>query len=157
MVTGKGKRRGGWGGGEGGERCCAGEEGESHRWQSEGLGGWSLTRSRRFVNIQFRSGLIANRLISFLVLTRSSFGYPRSTLLNIIRVQHQLRPDLRIKLLPRQMSQRHRRLLQRRPLPVGLFRALGDIYTVPQQCVMSATINEPYCRSQGDCSVSWPA
>jgi hypothetical protein len=44
-----------------------------HR-QSEELGGWSLTRSRRFVNIQFRSGLIANWVISFLVLTRSSFG-----------------------------------------------------------------------------------
>ena len=108
-----------------------------HRQSREELSGRSLTRSRRFVNIQFRSGLIANREISFLVITRSSFGrlatFARYSTTHsfFIRVKHQLRSDLRIKFLCSQMPKHHRRLFQRRPFLMSLFRALGHIYINP--------------------------
>jgi hypothetical protein len=47
-----------------------------HQRQSEGVQ-WAVVDAEspfRFVNIQFRPCLIANWVISFLVLTRSSFG-----------------------------------------------------------------------------------
>lgn len=45
----------------------------------------------------------------------------------LIGVQHQLWPDLFVKLLRRQEAKRHRGLLQRRALLVRLLRTLGNV------------------------------